>query len=355
MVVEKQYMKQREAIFDYLRILAAFFVIMIHVSADYIGKQAGPEMLSWNVAVAYDVIARFSVPLFFMVSGRFLLDPDYSLTGEKIVAKIGRLLVALLFWSFIYYMLNHALSGTSLILATSRYDSPFEQLLVGEYHLWFLWVLIGLYLAAPLMRRITEEKKATIWFVFLFAVFQIAVPMIEHIPNIGGVISRIDDTMQMKMVVGYSGFYILGYALYRFQIRKQYRVAIYLAGIVSVFLSCWAIIHNSKMEGHPVLLEMDYLHPLVIMASIAVYLVAITFACKWPELGNNTGITSLSSHSFGIYLTHVIFVTLACTYHLMWWIHPLISIPVNTTLIMIMSCCFTWLIRKVPYIGKLIT
>lgn len=62
--------KIRINFYDNLRIISSFAVIMIHVSAHYYYK-CNINSLNWKITLYFDGLSRFSVPIFFMISGDF--------------------------------------------------------------------------------------------------------------------------------------------------------------------------------------------------------------------------------------------------------------------------------------------
>lgn len=61
--------------YDILRIVASFSIVLLHVSASYwsvVDVQSG----EFAVMTIYNSVTRFAVPIFFMLSGLFLVSPD---------------------------------------------------------------------------------------------------------------------------------------------------------------------------------------------------------------------------------------------------------------------------------------
>ena len=63
--------KSRNISFDLLRIISAFSVVMLHVSAEYIHSNPVGS-LDFQLANFMNSISRFGVPIFVMISGRGL-------------------------------------------------------------------------------------------------------------------------------------------------------------------------------------------------------------------------------------------------------------------------------------------
>src|SRR5699024_10492296 len=99
-------MKQRVWYADILRILAIGMVVLIHVaSKDFHRYEI--HSFEWQFLNAVNGFSRVSVPLFFMVSGIFFLDPDRKLSIKKLYTKnIWRLIRSFLFWSVVYVLFD---------------------------------------------------------------------------------------------------------------------------------------------------------------------------------------------------------------------------------------------------------
>ncbi|ALJ04596.1 hypothetical protein APS56_05335 [Pseudalgibacter alginicilyticus] len=60
---------QRQFGLSFLRILATFSVIFIHVSVPLVVKFGKISTIDWHVANFFDSMSRYAVPMFFMISG----------------------------------------------------------------------------------------------------------------------------------------------------------------------------------------------------------------------------------------------------------------------------------------------
>lgn len=73
---------------DYLRVMAAAAVIMIHVSAQ--NWDNVPVMSSdWIIFNLYNSLAQWAVPMFLMLSGALMLDPGKPFKSARCTGKIS--------------------------------------------------------------------------------------------------------------------------------------------------------------------------------------------------------------------------------------------------------------------------
>lgn len=88
---------ERTVYLDYLRVLATFAVMIIHISSVnwYSTDVNGYD---WQVLNFYDSIVRWGVPIFVMISGSIFLNREIYM--KRIYSKnILRLVVAFVVWS----------------------------------------------------------------------------------------------------------------------------------------------------------------------------------------------------------------------------------------------------------------
>ena len=222
--------------------LAVFAVMMIHVSAS--GFYTNPvQSFTWQVVNFYECMVRWAVPVFVMVSGMFFLNPQKEITLSKLYRKnIFRIVMALITWGVFY----RSLSISKMIFLDKVCD---KELTVGIlkqcstfvfghawYHLWLLYMIIGLYILVPLIRVFTTyaTKKQYHYLFILYFLFGSLLPLLQ------GVLILVDDRLKIsfsiKELMGFAGYFILGYYLFRYDLSHRVKKWIYvLTGLSVVF------------------------------------------------------------------------------------------------------------------------
>lgn len=95
---------ERKIYCDYLRIIATFAVVVLHVSASN-WCSTDVNGMEWQAFNFYDSIVRWSVPIFVMISGSLFLGRDIPI--KRIYEKyILRMIIAFIFWSVFYALMN---------------------------------------------------------------------------------------------------------------------------------------------------------------------------------------------------------------------------------------------------------
>lgn len=179
----KRFIVKRKSNFDLLRIISTVAVIVIHASAPYVNAFTDEQIfgyINFNnafVTLLYNSLSRFAVPCFVMLSGAFLLDDernaDYKYFYSKVFKSVG---IPTVIFSVLYFLYS-ILEKTALIfikdMETTLLLDPVKDLIKGEpfYHMWYLYMLIGVYILIPIIIRlkndIGEKRFAVVSYAFL--------------------------------------------------------------------------------------------------------------------------------------------------------------------------------------------
>ena len=267
--------------------------------------------------------------------------------------KIPRLLLAFLFWSCVYTAVN--------VVRTDDLAEDWKWIVIefftGEYHMWFLFAIIGLYLATPLLRPIAVDEKKCRYFLLLWLVFQLLLPALAKLPRIGVFITTALDKMKLFYPLGFTGYYLLGWYWKEHMLTRRKRLACYLIGLVGTVFSTAAVVYASRTAGSADETLAEYLTWNVAAQSAAVYLFLQRLGRRIrTEKPGAALLSALSRYSFGIYLAHPLFLWLVA------WlgldplrIPPVLGVPVVTAAAVLLSLGLSWLLRKIPKLGPIIT
>lgn len=165
---------------DVLRILATFAVIAIHVCSQNWSK-VQPSSYEWNIFNFYSGLSRWAVPIFVMISGALFLDNRRTINIKKLYTKnILRIITAFIFWSMFYAIITNDFWGKD----RGNIKLFVKSFIEGHYHLWFLHMILGLYIATPILRKIAADLKTTEYFLIISMIFTFIVPMFFKLPII---------------------------------------------------------------------------------------------------------------------------------------------------------------------------
>ena len=344
-------MKNRKLHIELIRIFAICMTIMVHVSNLYIVKFPNIKNVDFLISVIYNALARVCVPLFFMISGIFLIRGEYD--SKKYWRRIWKFVLILAVWSLIYYLRKHGFVlqniGKDFIITL------FEPKMTSS-HLWYMYALIGLYIALPFIqnmcRNMSREQENL--FIGLWAGLSgldaVYMPLVKLIT---GQSVSVKYPIPIVYATYYLGYFVCGYILYNrlkevkgTAKRNRLCVATYLlTSIVSALITYFVSIkQNVRFEA-----MVWYRGILVIVATFSIFI----FVVMNEEKIKGEGIAKVAGLTFGVYLSHYLFII-----DMKKWIDvsgytPAIFIPVVTVVIYIASLGLSWVVKRIPILKEL--
>lgn len=339
--------------FDILRIIACFSVVMLHSAAQF-WYTLPVTSTDWKIANSYDAITRFGVPIFVMISGALFLNTDRELDIKKIYKNnILRLFIVYIVWSAIYGLLDCRLFDFSAI----GWKDIVKEIISGRYHLWYLPMIIGIYMLLPILKLWVQNasKQNLQYFLGLFVVFQIFTETIKawrHSPFIENVM----NAFTVELACSYVGYFILGYYLYQYEIKRSTEIFIYAGGIIGIFTNIFSSMKFSISTGYAIGNTYDSYTLSTFFVVLSIYLLC-TKHIPTHKFHSKTNclITELSSSTLGIYVMHLVFIEQLEPYGIHSMMLPnIIGIPVFSIIIFLLCYLSSALLRRIPFIGKYI-
>lgn len=335
----------RQHYFDFLRVFAAFAVMILHVSAEN-WLTADVYSLEWGIMNFYDSLVRWAVPVFVMISGALFLSRDITL--KKIVSKyIFRIFTAFLFWSFIYAFDYYAKHRNVM--------GAIAFFVKGSYHLWFLFMITGLYLIIPFVKKIAESASLAKYFLLLAFISAFIIPELVQIISLfsekyGLFAENVFNKFSLNFVTGFTSYFLLGYLLSKVYISHNAERLIYTAGIIGFILTILMSLCASRFKGEPFMGFYDYYNVNVLCEGIAVF---VFFKAKFNR--SVKIIRLLSQYSFGAYLVHVAVIMLLLRLGLnSLTFNPIISIPVISVIVFVISFSISAVLNNIPVLKRYI-
>lgn len=335
---------------DMLRLVAIFFVVLIHACTLYM-YDYNLNLRIWSQTLIFDSFSRWCLPIFFMLSGMFLLNPKKEESLSNFYKKrFATVLIPFITWTIIYAFRKSDVEGELSVL------SAFKVALSGPiyYHLWFVYTLVGLYLITPVIRIFVKHASDTelkyflsLWFVFnsLVAILQ------NHF--------HISIGFDLSYFTGYLGFFVLGYYLHTAVLSKKATRLVYMLGVLGLLVTLGGnYLFNYKDHFMVDQSFYTYLNFGIILTSASAFLL---FKNSNDSMASNSlvmkvvGIKNLSRIIFGIYLVHPIFIEIlkSSSLGLDSWFRSgnvFVVIPVVTLAVFFASLCLfllvDWLYRR---------
>lgn len=282
-------MNKRLIEFDMLRGAAIIGVIAIHVTTAVITDHT--SLSAFYLSLFLNQLSRFAVPAFLFLSGFGLnlknrLEEGYLLFLKRRLSKIVLLYVL---WSLVYHVYNNS--------ALNIADFGNELITGGShYHLYFVPLIILFYAMYPLLKKIGESTSG------LAAALIITVSS-----QIVGRVFGVSQLVQPLNLLNWLIFFVMGIWFAKHFSSKVIRIKKYThALVISVFIGIAVIfMESSRIIGSVGKSKATTsMRPSIIVLSVLVILLFISLSWKQKAVIKLLG--KLSTHSFGIYLSHVL-------------------------------------------------
>lgn len=343
----KSEMEGRIVWMDNARIVSMFAVVLIHVAA-YTSIKSEVGAADWWAGVGYNALARWCVPVFVMMSGALLLEPNRTECFQDFYRKrFAKIFFPLVFWSIVF-------CGWTNVKGIFSHNAPplglFKSLISGTpyYHMWFLYVIAMLYLFTPFFRKVTSNASKKELIFLLVVLFLIA--MLNALLGLGA--QTLSPSFFGTRFLSFVPFFLCGYLVGMVDIKVS-KAAVCGALTASVLLTIAGVyflsIQTDAKTGN---YFNDYLSVTVVPMSLCT-LYLLRFWGK-PIL-NASAAKKLSSLTLGVYLIHPIILDVLnylkagpLDYN------SLLSIPLLAVLIFALSFTSAWLLGKVPYLSRTI-
>ena len=143
--------RKREVWIDWMRVAACFMVIIVHSTEPFYLGGSGSQILTaadafW--ASFFDSFVRACVPLF-IVASSYLQFPLHYSTGEFFRRRAVRILVPFVLWTLVYACIwGEPVSNLKSLVLNFNYSAG---------HLWFVYMLVGVYLLMPILSPWAEK------------------------------------------------------------------------------------------------------------------------------------------------------------------------------------------------------
>ena len=357
-------------IYDLIRIVASFLVIINHSSGKVYFK-FNPDSVEWYIAALLFIICKTAVPLFFMITGSLLLQKNAQ-SYKKMIKYILRIVIVLFAWTYIYscYYNNGLLSiaETKTMIINAITNRPVIT------PLWYLYALIGLYLMAPFISRMTISFNNRDYLIFLslWCFFNGLIPEINILlSNLFKTRLKLVGFFQYPLFMGWAGFFVLGYyisnrdKLTGLPVEKctdaaSRKILISVAvAILSLAVGVLSVVVTKKagMIDNAGFLIIIILSALIYAAFIQHEDSYKRFIAKKKTLA--CIIRSISEATFGIYLSHrlimdILLKKLSFSPQLNMLMESVLGVLLFDVVLFCICFGFIWLIKRIPIIRKIV-
>lgn len=337
--------------YDLLRILAAFSVVVLHVSAQF-WYDLPVKDSQWLIANSYNAAFRFGVPIFVMLSGALFLRPEYKLSVKRLYThNVLRMAVLFLVWSAAYGIFDYF----GFKLQEFRPDILWAEIKSGRYHLWFLPMIAAIYILLPVLKSWLNgaDKKNVEYFLGVFMVYHIgkntslALFDREALEFLWGAVN-------LEIISGYFGYLVLGYYLTRYEVPRKIKRWLYPAAVLGTL--CNIVFGNllSLRAGAATGAIFDSYGAFTFLVVTALF-VFFTQDLQNINVSPKTAgvMKGLSKDTLGIYLLHIGVLELLQTMGIHNSTIPSVAgIPLLSVVCFCLCALLAAALRRIPVLGR---
>ncbi len=297
--------------YDLLNICACFAVVCLHTNS---AVWSFSYDSGWIGSMVIETVFYWAVPVFLMISGATLIDyrERYS-TKEYFKKRISKTVIPYLIWSAI--AIGWCVFARKSLTAADI-SSPIKIINIimtngANSVYWFFPVLFAIYMCIPVLGMIPGDKRLGRrgGYTYLIIISLVTISALPLLCRLLGI--QWNGSLRNPMCGGYLVLPLLGYYIANTDIRKRYRVIIYILGIAGWGIHFGGTIYLSYKTGMCDSTFKDYVNlPAILQGA------AIMVAFKYMKLRHISDsfiriIRIISGASFGVYLAHYYFIDIA--------------------------------------------
>ena len=383
--------RKREVWIDWMRVAACFMVLLVHSTEPFYLGGEGSLILTKSDAFwssFFDSFVRACVPLF-IVASSYLQFPIHYSAGEFVRRRSVRILVPFLVWTVVYALVwGEPVENFRNLIFNFNYAAG---------HLWFVYMLIGIYMIMPLLSPWAEKVgKRELQVYLAIWVFTLFIPLIRD--WVGGTMAFTYGPSGLPRqtlyplwgetswnsygifyyISGFIGYLFLGLYLRKFvgelSWGKTLAIAIpsYLAGFAVVFGGFLRRVYESAEGVFPVggLVEKAvWWETTWCNDTIGVALMTLAWILLFRKITADGAfykkvLLPVSKASYGMYLCHLLILVPICGWFRGWlgsgaegilgfWTTP-VEIIVSAVCAFVVTAIVSVILQKIPKIGKYI-
>jgi surface polysaccharide O-acyltransferase-like enzyme len=282
-----------------LRILGIYLVVTAHV-AIWLAMESPAFSLPWWVCSWLFYLGHAAIPVFVMISGALLLDDARREPACTFYARrLYRVGIPLVAWTAVYLVVRVHFHEEGLTIARAAALIFRADL---YYHLWFLYMIFGLYLITPplraFVRRSTRRVRLTVivlGLVLANVYFQTDALLWNHERSI------------LTLFLPFIPYYLCGYELRRIDPKSVPSRYLALAAVLSAsYLAAFFGVFMERQGGVGVRYLFDFFTPPVMFLSVGIFWAAYLHHTTAPPLAGirKTALEWIASTTLGIYVLH---------------------------------------------------
>lgn len=287
---------------SYLRVIACVAIVWLHTftmeAMFYKDKISMSQSIASNT-MSY--IMMWAVPCFVMVTGALLLNPQKEISIKSIYCRyIFRIFLVLVIFVSIF-TISDVIANKEKLSFTALIKRIGYKLYTGTSwsHLWYLYLLIGLYILLPVFRALVKalDDKELKYIVLIYFIFNSVIPIINQI-------SETQTGFYITTSSVFPLYLILGYLIHSDRIRLGMKTSILMLLIGELFIVGLSVYGIKNQNTTIISMVGNYSFVPVVIASVGMF----GLFKNIKSARNNRILLFTDKLSFGIYLIHLAFL-----------------------------------------------
>jgi len=338
---------------DLIKVVAIFLVVFLHTTGIHLSQwnKVGHDV--WMIENTYESFTRMCVPLFIMISGAMLLKKEEAYS-EFFRKRFMKILIPGIVWTIVYSEWRVHFLGENIgkkALLKMAISGPVY------YHLWFFYMIVGLYIITPILRKFTRNAsdKDLMYFSSLWVIFVSIIPTVLTWLHLKYGIN-IQLGIILPLITGHVGYYIIGYQLNRMEYKKLHIYLSWVVLIVSWLATNFGTLYVTSFVGNFHDIFYSYFSPTVVFEAISGFILLKHYGEILEDKiskGLKNVFSRLGVASFGVYLIHPLIRDVLLRYNLYFSvdtlkINPIISNPLAAIELTVISYIVVLILFKVP-------
>lgn len=293
---------------DYMRVLAAVFVILAHTCSPMVDLADA----SWKrlVLVCGLSLGLSCNLLYVMLSGTLLLGAKNK-KEEGVLSFYLRRASKVIIPLIVYYLLLLSLNDEVGFLPPENLGAAFKRIVTGAPdvgpHLWLIYTIVALYLVTPFFRVMVQHLSDKMMFSLAAVIFVLNI-LTNYLPLFGMVFGA------SAFLAGWEGVFLLGYIMTRqneLPGAAKRNNALLLAAAAAYVVTVMVVFMNSS--------HMNYVYnsaPTMVILSCGIFALFLKNKDKF-KVKSNLAVRLCSKYSYSIILIHwyALFVIVQGRFH----------------------------------------
>ncbi|MDR7855165.1 acyltransferase [Tissierella sp.] len=286
---------------EWIRAICCILVIMIHVTAEF-WTSFTYGSIQYKIIILLNTLSQFAVPCFVFISG-FVLYYAYHNKEYKTLdfykKRMLKILFPYLIWSGIYTFANYFYYNSAINIV-----SIVKDLILGRasFHLYYMVLIIQFYLVFPLCLKIYKKINNDVLSMSIFFILNAITILYIKMP--------FKDRFFMNYIIFFGlGIVFANLKIKGFELTRALRIIIFT--IYTIFTLYYFADRYGDIAQLPLISKGLYRYGWWIFSLISIvniYVLADMLKIRKYNWIDNRVISSLSKHSFTIYLSHIFFI-----------------------------------------------